>query len=381
MNVAPIDIAYEAGVPVVLFATRRAAAQIHPLAEDLIVEGAAVEVIAGVDGDHAVVEEALARVPEPRVLAVVCLAMERVPAGVRQRCDVCAGAQTRVVTCEIVPGLVRGAVGTIVEAMRAAQRDVAAEQHEGQALATVIADLRADGHDSCDDLPVVAPAPVIAADSRVPPPVRRRWPLAVLPVAAALALAVVLGGGPRPSPSPSLASPPPSAIAEAPPRIDGTSARRQPEFAAQGPSAPRVPAPPPPIDAVMAAPETPPSSPVAVARDDVLSQAIARGRVRRVDDLLVYPLAGERDWYAAMTSCRARAFWGIGGWRVPSIDELHRLARARLFAGAHAWSNTRAADREFALVMALAGGAVETANKAAETREVICVLQRTEAEP
>jgi hypothetical protein len=87
-----------------------------------------------------------------------------------------------------------------------------------------------------------------------------------------------------------------------------------------------VPPPPPKVDADTAA----------------VNAAIADGRMRSLDTILMLAPSGETmTWEAARDHCRAQRVAGLGEWRMPSKAEVTRLRRARLLPGASYWTRQK----------------------------------------
>lgn len=74
----------------------------------------------------------------------------------------------------------------------------------------------------------------------------------------------------------------------------------------------------------------------------VIDQAIAQGKLRALDSLLLlYGGKETMSWDSANRRCRGRKISGLGGWRLPSRRELVRLRRARLLAPGTYWTRVR----------------------------------------
>jgi hypothetical protein len=144
--------------------------------------------------------------------------------------------------------------------------------------------------------------------------------------------------------------------------------------AAQGPAPSPViePGPEPALEPIVAAPpsETTPS-------ESELDVAIRQRKAIVDNGLIAHLVLGDRDWYAAMNTCRARGFWRTGGWRVPSVAELRSLARTRAFADAVVWSTRRgSADPESAVTVTMRAGTTSTTDKHSTEIATICVKDR-----
>jgi hypothetical protein len=161
-------------------------------------------------------------------------------------------------------------------------------------------------------------------------------------------------------------------------RDDATQARparaaatqTQPQTQTQAPTdaLPLTPAPAPTLELAAQGP---------ASASDELDLAIRRGRAIEVGDLVAHLVAGDRDWYHAMDTCRGRGFWGTSGWRVPTVAELRAIARTRTFPDRAAWSTRRgASDATAAIAVTLVGGTTETVDKNAGDIATICVKRR-----
>ena len=86
---------------------------------------------------------------------------------------------------------------------------------------------------------------------------------------------------------------------------------------------------------------------------------------------------GERPWAEAMTSCRARPFWHVRGWRVPTRKELVTLARAQVLPKARIWSSTRG-DRRSVTSFVIDGhdAAVSAEPRTEASAVTVCVKRR-----
>ncbi len=94
-------------------------------------------------------------------------------------------------------------------------------------------------------------------------------------------------------------------------------------------------APPP------AVPPPPTAEPTAGLVDATIDAAIAGGRVKQVDQLLVLSVGGgTTTWDDAANRCRRRKFEGLRGWRLPSKSQLNKIRKAKALGGGSYWSRT-----------------------------------------
>lgn len=108
-----------------------------------------------------------------------------------------------------------------------------------------------------------------------------------------------------------------------------------------------------------------------------LRDAIEAGHVGQAGELLATDVqTGDRNWYEAMTMCRAMSFWGAGGWQLPTAKQARALARARLLPDNRMWTATRA-DREGKQAFAIDGryGRYEKRDKHDAFPNAVCVRE------
>jgi hypothetical protein len=98
-----------------------------------------------------------------------------------------------------------------------------------------------------------------------------------------------------------------------------------------------------------------PVDPPAPLEPDPLQDLVTSGKARAAAGVVVSPpLDPGTDWHRAMTTCRARRFFGISGWTLPTRQQLVALARARALPDALLWSRNKA-DREGQQAFAVGG--------------------------
>lgn len=370
MSEESIQLACDAGVPVLLAATRRAAPKLERLAEDLLVAGAEVEIVSDIEHAPARFGEALVRLDRPAVIAL-CHAHDDIDlAAVRAMLAAEPLERHRVVDCHVDEHSAIAA-RTVMTAMRDLARGAAEPS-----LAEVIDEVRKKGEPITETI-VLAPKPAVTA------PRKRRnawaWGAGAAAMAATTIIALVLATDPpaqthdadamaatRTPAAPTLARTQPAPIPVERPQPPATTrplAIAEPLVVTQ----PLAPTPKLELEAQGPAADTP----------DDLEVAIRRGRAIAVGDLVAHMVTGDRDWFHAMDTCRARGFWGTSGWRTPTVAELRAIARTRSFPDRPAWSTRRGANDALAAVtVTLVGGVTETVDKHAGDIATICVKSR-----
>ena len=368
MSEESIQLACDAGVPVLLAATRRAAPKLERLAEDLLVAGAEVEIVSDVEHAPARFGEALVRLDRPAVIALCHTHDDIDIAAVRAMLATEPLDRHRVVECHVDE---RSAIAarTVMMAMRDLARGAAEPS-----LAEVIDEVRKKGEPITETI-VLPPKPAVTA------PKKRRnawaWGAGAAAMAATTIIALVLATDP----------PAQTHGADA---MAATTAPATSTLARTQPAPTRVERPQPPATTrplaiaeplVVTQPPAPKleleaQGPTAGTPDD-LDVAIRRGRAIEVGDLVAHMVTGDRDWFHAMDTCRGRGFWGTSGWRAPTVAELRAIARTRSFPDRPAWSTRRGANDALAAVtVTLVGGATETVDKHAGDIATICVKSR-----
>lgn len=373
-----IVVACDAGIPVVLAATRRAAQQLERLAEDLLVAGAELEILSGIERAPGRLAETLDRLDRPAVVALCFTAEDLELDLVRTMIAEHGGAGHLRIEYEI------GCGGSGLHPVVAAMREL--ERRNSDAAIPAIAEIVAQRGEHVSDAILVPPLlPVVAARETLARPRRRgawAWALGTAASASAAAICfVALEPAPaapmaRSSDGDAFALVTPKPAPAAPePRISAPSpATPLPSVhvAAQGPIA--SPAPIVALD-----PSVPPSAPPTETASGETELDVAIHHRKAIVDhgVVAHRVEGDRDWYAAMTTCRARGFWRTGGWRVPSVAELRSLARTRAFTDAVVWSTRRGAeDPETAVTVTMRAGTTTTTDKRSTTIATICVKDR-----
>ncbi|HWB81371.1 MAG TPA: hypothetical protein VG755_40690 [Nannocystaceae bacterium] len=369
MSEESIELACDAGVPVLLAATRRAAPKLERLAEDLLVAGAEVEIVSDVEHAPCRFGEALVRLDRPAVIALCHTHDDLELAAVRAMIGAEPLERHRLVECHVDD---RGGARTVLLAMRDLVRGAAEPS-----LAEVIDEVRKKGEPITETI-VLPPKPGVSVAKK-----RRSawaWGAGAAAMAATTIIAVVLATDPPAQPhgtdamaatrAPAASTPTQLASPRAQtPVATQPLAISEPLVVAPVDPLPLVPAPTPKL-------ELEAQGPAADAPDD-LELAIRRGRALAIDGLVVHMVTGDRDWFHAMDTCRGRGFWGTSGWRVPSVAELRTIARTRSFPDRPAWSTRRgASDALAAVTVTLVGGATETVDKHAGDIATICVKSR-----
>jgi hypothetical protein len=132
-----------------------------------------------------------------------------------------------------------------------------------------------------------------------------------------------------------------------------------------GPSPMRVPPPPPPDGGGGAA-----------AGEDSLEAAIADGRVREANALLVIGTGPSTvTWNEADARCSRRKVGGLRNWRLPTRGQLAELRRAKLLAPGTYWSRSTVGDDE-AFAVEAGSGQAQPWLKAEPNGLVVCVRPR-----
>lgn len=374
MTSEPIEYDCRGGGVVILCGTADAVMALRGVAEDLLVAGAELMSLSGVDADPSVLERALDDVDGAAVVVVCGHGDELAGLDLGARVDR-RDAGHVLLAIDVDATRPASAAMQIAEAM---MHLATRERHVD--LGEVIAEVRADPDPISGMVevpPPVAARPVAQPEAAVGRNSRRRLaPFvvagAMLGAAAVVAIAVALDrGAPVADRSDGMIEIPPSPPAREPvlARAESRPARPIPPLRPAMQEAPRL----------EIAAQGPP--PFTSASTPALASAIARGRVIAVDGIVAHVLEGERDWFHAMTTCRARAFWGLSGWRGPSTRELLALARTRGFGTATAWSSKRAGgEGGSAIVMALDSGATSKRPKTELGPITVCV-RGAEREP
>jgi hypothetical protein len=386
MREESIVVACDAGIPVVLATTRRAAQLIDRLAEDLLVAGAEVEIVSDIERAPARITAALDRLERPTVIALCHTPEDGDLAVVRALIAAHPGPGHHCVEVGS-PG-----AATALRPVLSAMRELVRHSSDPGIGAVLEAARRSD--QATSDAMVMPPPRPIAAPTPMIQQARRRpwhawaWTLCASAAASAMISTVVLLASEAPASGPS-GHREHDALAPAPgkPNHNPTVAERPSpraelplpivRIAAQGPAA-VAPIEAPAVDPTPIEPAA--ALPVATAspiEHDALAIAIERHQAIVDRDVIAHLVVGDRDWYGAMTTCRARGFWRTSGWRVPTVDELRSLARTRAFGDAEVWSSRRGAvDNAAAITVAMRGGTSHAVDKHTSAMTTICVKDR-----
>jgi hypothetical protein len=109
-----------------------------------------------------------------------------------------------------------------------------------------------------------------------------------------------------------------------------------------------------------------------------ISEAIATGEMRAIDNTLVLKPGGTRNWREASNYCKRKRVREVGGWRLPSMQELKTLRSARMLKrGIRYWSGTGTSQgSDEVYVLDHGTRKVEIVHKESEDVEVLCVRLR-----
>lgn len=154
--------------------------------------------------------------------------------------------------------------------------------------------------------------------------------------------------------------------------------------AAEGSDEAEETAEPEPADAEeTAALEQPEPAPALGSEDaDVLAAAIAKGELQSLNLLVIAPDEGPSTWMSAANLCRKKRFQGVRGWRMPTLNELKALRKARMLGKERYWSATLArkhgTGKDHVYVFSRAVYLPEAVAKADEGVHGFCVLDRSQ---
>ncbi len=356
--------------------TAAAVAALRGVAEDLLVAGAEVVSLPGIEADQCALERALDEIDGVAVV-VECAAGDEIASldlatFVQQRegghvflhVDV---NQTRPasVALQVAEAMMR--IVARVEVIDIDGRaDEASGESESESISGVVT-------------PPAVPTRPAATSERVAPrqAPRRLAPFVVagatLGSTAVVAAALALGPQARSSEPAGAVADDPTDVGSVPAPVDSLPAR---SHADSGRPAPPLPIPrrrvQPTLEVVAQGP-TPGDAQPSVASTPSLNEAIARRHAIEASGVIAVLVEGERDWFHAMTTCKVRAMWGLSDWRSPSTRELLLLARTRAFGTAVAWSSKRGDSSASAVVMALDTGTIEKRDKTDVEPITICV--------
>jgi hypothetical protein len=103
---------------------------------------------------------------------------------------------------------------------------------------------------------------------------------------------------------------------------------------------------------IVEAPPVPDPSRTGPDEDTRLAAAIAEGKLRALDLLVVLPPRAQYEvsWEAAANHCKTRRVAGVRGWRLATAHELKSIRRARMLREGVYWSGTLA-DRELDTIL------------------------------
>lgn len=395
-------VACNAGVPVYFLTTEEIALDLAPVAEELIVSGAQVDVITEPHHNLEVLSEVLDELEQPGIFAVCRRDDEFDAESVRAVFERDAVAKHRWL--DVVVG------GDVLRSVLQRVRSEVEDLHRVTQDAAQIERIDPDEVSDVTALPKRrVPVPVAEAceidaafaslsgealrvsevreSSEGPQPKRARsaipWTYVVGGVAVgAIVIVTATSGSPETAPLPedTMASNEPLDLASSsaprprgepvPPTSEGRqlAPARQPVVLAQGPQEP-------PIAEV---PDAATESPDVV--DDPLAGALRRGEVFVHDGFYVTVVDAALSWRQAMTECRRRPFAGSWGWRIATMWELRSIGRTGRLPST-AWSSTRA-DRagEEAFVVD-ATNKRSRANKNETTAAAVCVRPREQDRP
>jgi hypothetical protein len=123
--------------------------------------------------------------------------------------------------------------------------------------------------------------------------------------------------------------------------------------------------------------DVPPPPKGAVSKRDIAEAALAlaeqEGKLARVGKLYVLRTAGEElTWSEANSRCAGRRINGVGGFHLPSANEIMRLRGARLVGSGTWWTRKKAADDE-AIAIDAASGATHVYLTIEPAGRAICV--------
>ncbi|EDM76539.1 hypothetical protein PPSIR1_23329 [Plesiocystis pacifica SIR-1] len=132
-----------------------------------------------------------------------------------------------------------------------------------------------------------------------------------------------------------------------------------------------------------AALEQPEPAPAPSSEDaDVLAAAIAKGELQSLNLLVIAPDEGPSTWMSAANLCRNKRFQGVRGWRMPTLNELKALRKARMLGEERYWSATLArkhgTGKDHVYVFSRAVYLPEAVAKADEGVHAFCVLDRSQ---
>lgn len=122
----------------------------------------------------------------------------------------------------------------------------------------------------------------------------------------------------------------------------------------------------------------PPSPASAQDEEALIVEAIETGEMRAVDLILIAKTSELSPWRDAADRCRTKSVNGVRGWRLPTLDELKTIRKARMVERNYRyWSSTLATKvgtgHSHVYVLDLSPGTIEPLSKEAADVRVLCV--------
>jgi hypothetical protein len=109
----------------------------------------------------------------------------------------------------------------------------------------------------------------------------------------------------------------------------------------------------------------------------VIDQALADGKIRSLDSLLVLkPNTDPMTWDEANEVCRSRGVSSIRGWHLPSTGEIKRLRRSRMLSAVTYWTRSRNAAKDEAFALDARSGRVNRYLTVERVARPVCVRRR-----
>jgi hypothetical protein len=109
----------------------------------------------------------------------------------------------------------------------------------------------------------------------------------------------------------------------------------------------------------------------------VIDQAIADGKIRSLDALLVLKTSTDAmTWSEASDVCRSRVVSTIRGWHLPSTTEIKRLRRSRMLGALTYWTRNRNAAKDEAFALDNTTGRVNLYLTVEPVARPVCVRSR-----
>jgi hypothetical protein len=378
---APIVLTCDAGIAVVLLASTELAEELGTAAEELLATGAQVELVIGIERAPARLVEAAQRARTPTLFVVYHRGAVASARTLRALFDQVASPQQRWLDCDLGDGAAAAGVRRIVAAL-AELSDGRPDREPSVPCDTAIDALFDDISHRNENTtapaqevsgvvalpePRLLPQPAATAERR-----HRKTKALVLAGLAAASVAVLMIASARSQPDTAAGLEHRSGAVERP-----TAVMAAPEIS-------MAPRPPQPMSAPMPIPVPAPTSiaipvPVPMPMIEAREEPVKMGGDHRtqLDLAVAEPIMGERPWQEAMTTCRARPFWHVRGWRVPTRKELVELARAGVLPQTRVWSSTRG-DRRSATSFVVDGhdATVSAEPRTEATAVTICVKRR-----